>query len=819
MGQHGYPPATLPHYLPLVYFSDPTLPPPWTGMFDGNLGVVYYWNPQTNVSQYEHPASSSYPTTHLINSPIPQFWNSHVPLDYTTNSPHRLTTSTPTDLAAPSNVGTGSVAHPLHTSLEIPDPNSKPQSLKVLLDYATHKPRFSKREKRRKLLALRGSEAANGSVSGGNFEENKGEEDKREVGSEDLGDEKEEEKKKKKKRKRDKEEENGSLSSEENEVVKEEAKKPKKKNKKKKRKEAKNEEEKKDGELGTEERSVKETGNNSDRQANGDVPTKVFVGGIPYYSTEDDIRSYFESCGTITEVDCLRFPESGKFRGIAIISFKTEAAAKRALALDGAEMGELFLKIQPYKATQANKVSDFAPQIVEGYNRIYVENLSWDITEDDLKKLFSDCKISSIHFGTDEETGEFRGYAHVNFSDSLSLTLALKLDQKVVCGRPVKISCAVPLKRVGIPSKSAPMTLSTLSISVAPTTGANLIPVTTTTDTGADNSELSSVSGKIKRRTCYRCGEKGHLLSACPISATMFSSTHSISIATTTSTDSIPVATTRSTNSIPVATTTRTNSIPVAATTRTNSIPVATTTSTGADNGGLSAVSGKIKRRTCYRCGEKGHLLSACPISATTFSSTHSISIATTTSTDSIPVATTRSTNSIPAATTTRTNSIPVTATTRTKSIPVATTTSTGADNGGLSAVSGKIKRRTCYWCGEKGHLLSACPISATTFSGTHSISIATTTSTDSMPLATTTGTNSIPVATTTRTNLIPVATTTGTEADNVGLSAISGKIKRRTCYRCGEKGHLLSACPISATFSSTRSISIATTTSTDRYQ
>ncbi|XP_016649780.1 PREDICTED: uncharacterized protein LOC103332692 [Prunus mume] len=692
MGQHGYPPATLPHYLPLVYFSDPTLPPPWTGMFDGNLGVVYYWNAQTNVSQYEHPASSSYPTTHLINSPIPQFWNSHVPLDYTTNSPHRLTTPTPTDLAAPSNMGTGSVAHPLHTSLEIPDPNSKPH-----LDYATHKPRLSKREKRRKLLALRGSEAEGG------------------------GEEKEEE-----------EEENGSLSSEENEVVKEEAKKPKKKNKKKKRKEPKNEEEKKDGELGTEERSVKETGNNSDRKANGDVPTKVFVGGIPYYSTEDDIRSYFEGCGTITEVDCLRFPESGKFRGIAIISFKTEAAAKRALALDGAEMGELFLKIQPYKATRANKVSDFAPQTVEGYNRIYVENLSWDITEDDLKKLFSDCKISSIHFGTDEETGEFRGYADVNFSDSLSLTLALKLDQKVVCGRPVKISCAVPLKRVEIPSKSAPMTSSTLSISVAPTTGAHLIPVTTTTDTGADNTELSSVSGKIKRRTCYRCGEKGHLLSACPISATMFSSTHSISIATTTSTDSIPVATTRSTNSIPVATTTRTNSIPVAATTRTNSIPVATTTSTGADNGGLSAVSGKIKRRTCYRCGEKGHLLSACPISATTFSSTHSISIATTTSTDSIPVATTRSTNSIPAATTTRTNSIPVTAATRTNSIPVATTTSTGADNGGLSAVSGKMKRRTCYWCGEKGHLLSACPISATTFSSTHSISIATTTSTDS---------------------------------------------------------------------------------------
>lgn len=53
-----------------------------------------------------------------------------------------------------------------------------------------------------------------------------------------------------------------------------------------------------------------------------EVATKVYVGGIPYYSTEDDIRSYFESCGTITEVDCMKFRESGKFRGIAIINFK-----------------------------------------------------------------------------------------------------------------------------------------------------------------------------------------------------------------------------------------------------------------------------------------------------------------------------------------------------------------------------------------------------------------------------------------------------------------------------------------------------------------
>ncbi|XP_072983222.1 phragmoplastin interacting protein 1 [Typha latifolia] len=251
---------------------------------------------------------------------------------------------------------------------------------------------------------------------------------------------------------------------------------------------------------------------------------KVYVGGIPYYSTEDDIRSFFDGCGTVTEIDCMTFPESGKFRGIAILTFKTESAAKRALDLDGADMGGFYLKIQLYKATRAQK-SDFAPQVMEGYNRIYVGNLSWDVTEDDLKKLFSDCKISSIRFGTDKETGDFKGYAHIDFSDSMSLTIALKLDQKVVCGRPVRIRCAVPKKEVD--NKSV---LKTTKMKAGNETENRSVLQTSKTNSGngpenkavlktndkKDSDGANSGQGKKKRRTCYECGTPGHLSSSCP---------------------------------------------------------------------------------------------------------------------------------------------------------------------------------------------------------------------------------------------------------------------------------------------------------------
>uniref|UniRef100_A0A5B6ZAL0 RNA helicase n=1 Tax=Davidia involucrata TaxID=16924 RepID=A0A5B6ZAL0_DAVIN len=45
-----------PRYAP----EDPTLPKPWRGLVDGKTGYLYFWNPETNVTQYERPVASSH---------------------------------------------------------------------------------------------------------------------------------------------------------------------------------------------------------------------------------------------------------------------------------------------------------------------------------------------------------------------------------------------------------------------------------------------------------------------------------------------------------------------------------------------------------------------------------------------------------------------------------------------------------------------------------------------------------------------------------------------------------------------------------------
>lgn len=45
--------------------EDPSLPKPWKGLVDGNTGNLYFWNPVTNVTQYEKPVAVASPVVSL----------------------------------------------------------------------------------------------------------------------------------------------------------------------------------------------------------------------------------------------------------------------------------------------------------------------------------------------------------------------------------------------------------------------------------------------------------------------------------------------------------------------------------------------------------------------------------------------------------------------------------------------------------------------------------------------------------------------------------------------------------------------------------
>ena len=83
------------------------------------------------------------------------------------------------------------------------------------------------------------------------------------------------------------------------------------------------------------------------------------------------------------------------------------------------------------------------PKKSKGCLSAYVGNLSWNVTEKDLRDFFRSSKIASVRFAIDKRTGGSRGFCHVDFQDDESLERAIAMNQSELQGRPVKVAYSV----------------------------------------------------------------------------------------------------------------------------------------------------------------------------------------------------------------------------------------------------------------------------------------------------------------------------------------------------------------------------------------
>lgn len=58
--------------------------------------------------------------------------------------------------------------------------------------------------------------------------------------------------------------------------------------------------------------------------------TKIFVGGLPYHTTDQSLREFFEQFGEIEEAVVITDRQTGKSRGYGFVTMSNQAAAERA---------------------------------------------------------------------------------------------------------------------------------------------------------------------------------------------------------------------------------------------------------------------------------------------------------------------------------------------------------------------------------------------------------------------------------------------------------------------------------------------------------
>ncbi len=77
---------------------------------------------------------------------------------------------------------------------------------------------------------------------------------------------------------------------------------------------------------------------------------------------------------------------------------------------------------------------------------IYVGNLSYEVTEDDLSNVFAEYgTVKRVYLPTDRETGRKRGFGFVEMSSEAEETAAIEtLDGATWMGRNMKVNKARP---------------------------------------------------------------------------------------------------------------------------------------------------------------------------------------------------------------------------------------------------------------------------------------------------------------------------------------------------------------------------------------
>lgn len=77
---------------------------------------------------------------------------------------------------------------------------------------------------------------------------------------------------------------------------------------------------------------------------------------------------------------------------------------------------------------------------------IYVGNLSFDVTSDNLNQVFAEYgTVNNVHVPTDRETGRMRGFAFVEMSSEAEETAAIEaLDGAEWMGRDLRVNKAKP---------------------------------------------------------------------------------------------------------------------------------------------------------------------------------------------------------------------------------------------------------------------------------------------------------------------------------------------------------------------------------------
>ncbi len=76
------------------------------------------------------------------------------------------------------------------------------------------------------------------------------------------------------------------------------------------------------------------------------MESKLYVGNLPYSTTEDELRNLFSQAGTVASVAVIKDRDTGQSKGFAFVEMSNQVEAEKAISMfNGRSMGQREMKV------------------------------------------------------------------------------------------------------------------------------------------------------------------------------------------------------------------------------------------------------------------------------------------------------------------------------------------------------------------------------------------------------------------------------------------------------------------------------------------
>jgi nucleolin len=174
--------------------------------------------------------------------------------------------------------------------------------------------------------------------------------------------------------------------------------------------------------------------------------TKLYIGNLEYETSIEDLKTLFTVFGKVVSAIIVK-NDLGQSMGFGFVEMSTPEEAERAAeTLDKSMFSGRVLTVNEAKERKpiSRENSKTESRYVPGTSKLYVGNLPYSVTSDELEELFSSAgKVLDISMIVDKETKRPKGFAFIEMCDCESAEKAVKIfNEKEIGGRSMSVNSA-----------------------------------------------------------------------------------------------------------------------------------------------------------------------------------------------------------------------------------------------------------------------------------------------------------------------------------------------------------------------------------------